>query len=70
VFPTHVRAFGTGFVIGIGRGGSALAPLVAGLLFTAGFGLQFVAIAMSAGSLVAALALLRLRVAEETVHHA
>jgi len=62
VFPTHARAFGTGFVIGVGRGGAALAPIVAGVLFTAGFGLQFVAIAMSAGSLIAAAALWRLRV--------
>jgi MFS family permease len=34
-FPTHVRASGTGFVIGIGRGGSVLAPIIAGFLFTA-----------------------------------
>ena len=27
VFPTHVRAFGTGFTIGVGRGGSVLAPI-------------------------------------------
>ncbi len=34
-FPTHVRAFGTGWAIGVGRGGAALAPWVAGLLFKA-----------------------------------
>ena len=35
-FPAHVRATGAGFVIGVGRGGSALAPIVAGLLSAAG----------------------------------
>jgi hypothetical protein len=41
-------------VFGIGRGGAFRAPILAGTLFSAGYGLQFVAIAMSAGSLVAA----------------
>lgn len=54
VFPTHVRSTGTGFAIGVGRGGSVLAPVVAGYLFQAGFGLQFVAIVMSCGALLAA----------------
>lgn len=54
VFPTRVRATGTGFAIGVGRGGAALAPFLAGVLFQAGFGLQIVAIIMGCGSLVAA----------------
>jgi benzoate transport len=53
-FPTHVRAFGTGFAIGIGRGGSVLAPILAGFLFQAGQGLQFVSTVMAMGSLIAA----------------
>lgn len=53
-FPAELRASGTGFAIGVGRGGAVLAPIIAGYLFDAGFGLKFVAIAMSAGSLVAA----------------
>ena len=61
VFPTQVRAGGTGFVIGIGRGGAALGPIVAGFLFNAGFGLSIVAVLMGMGSLVAAGALLLLR---------
>lgn len=61
VFPTHVRATGTGFAIGVGRGGAALAPVLAGYLFAAGFGLQTVAICMAAGSLIAAGALSLLR---------
>ena len=53
-FPTHVRAFGTGFAIGIGRGGAVLAPIIAGFLFATGQGLPTVAVVMSLGSLIAA----------------
>jgi benzoate transport len=62
VFPTHVRATGTGFAIGVGRGGAVLAPILAGYLFQAGFGLQAVATMMSMGSLLSAAALLALKV--------
>ena len=62
VFPTHVRASGTGFAIGVGRGGAVLAPVAAGYLFHAGFALQTVALAMASGSVLAAVALLALRV--------
>ena len=61
VFPTHVRATGTGFAIGVGRGGAALAPVVAGYLFQAGLGLQTVAMIMATGSLLAAAALFMLK---------
>lgn len=63
VFPTQLRATGTGFAVGVGRGGAALAPFVAGVLFQAGYGLQIVAIIMATGSLLAAgtLTMLRLR---------
>jgi benzoate transport len=54
-FPAELRAGGTGVVIGTGRGGAALGPVVAGFLFTAGFGLQTVSILMASGALVAAL---------------
>src|SRR5271170_6835819 len=57
VFPTHVRATGTGFAVGTGRAGSWLAPIIAGFLFRAGYGLDIVAIAMGIGSLMAAVAL-------------
>jgi benzoate transport len=59
-FPTHVRATGTGFAVGTGRGGAMLAPIIAGFLFHAGYSLQFVAIVMGAGSLAGAAALLLL----------
>jgi MFS family permease len=55
-FVTDMRASATGFVIGIGRGGSALAPAAAGFLFASGYGLQSVAILMALGSLIAAVA--------------
>jgi benzoate transport len=57
VYPTHMRATGTGFAIGFGRAGAMLAPIIAGYLFHAGFSLEFVAVAMGAGSLIAAFAL-------------
>ncbi|ODP37863.1 MFS transporter [Sphingomonas turrisvirgatae] len=60
-FPTGVRATATGFVIGVGRGGSALAPALAGLLFAAGYGLQTVAILMGLGSIIGAIALFAMR---------
>jgi benzoate transport len=60
-FPTHLRAGGTGFVIGMGRAGAALGPVIAGLLFQGGYGLTAVSFVMALGSLVAVLALLMLR---------
>ncbi|PXA95263.1 MFS transporter [Nostoc sp. 3335mG] len=60
-FPTQVRATATGFVIGVGRGGSALAPALAGFLFAAGYGLQTVAVIMGLGSIVGAVALFAMR---------
>ena len=62
VFPTHVRATGTGFAIGVGRGGAVIAPVIAGYLFQAGFALQSVSLIMACGSLLAAGALLALKV--------
>ena len=62
-YPTHVRAFGTGFAIGLGRGGSVLAPIVAGYLFNAGYSVAAVATTMSSAALIAAgvLSLLKLK---------
>lgn len=53
-FPTHTRAFATGFVIGFGRGGSVLSPILAGFLLESGLGLPGVGMAMGVGSLIAA----------------
>lgn len=67
-FPTHVRAFGTGFAIGIGRGGSVLAPILAGFLFKAGHTLPDVAMVMAIGSLIAAGVLLLLKLKPEVAY--
>ena len=53
-FPTHVRASGTGFAIGVGRGGSVIAPILAGVLFTAGYSLPTTAMVLAVGSLLGA----------------
>ena len=59
-FPTAIRGGGTGFVIGVGRGGAAFSPIVGGLLFQAGLGLPAVAAIMACGSLAAAVAVFAL----------
>lgn len=64
-YPTQVRAAGTGFAIGLGRGGSILAPIVAGFMFEGGAGVPIVAFVMGGGSLLAAVALLFLRLDPE-----
>jgi benzoate transport len=66
-FPTAVRAGGTGFVIGVGRGGAALGPILAGFLFANGVGLAAVALVMALGSVVAAVTLALLRYREQPI---
>ena len=63
-FPTELRAGGTGFIIGVGRGGAALAPVIAGLLFVAGASLPTVATMMGCGALVGAASLSLLKYCE------
>ena len=71
-FPTHVRASGTGMAVGIGRGGSVLAPIIAGFLFARfdpsgtnlSAALPTVSMIMGLGSLVAAFVVMMLRVEE------
>ena len=60
-YPANVRATGTGFGIGVGRAGAALGPAIGGELFADGWGLAAVALAMSAGSLLAILFILGLK---------
>jgi MFS family permease len=60
-FPTHVRATGTGFVIGVGRGGAVLSPWIAGYLLQQGATLPTVGMIMGAGSLLAAFVLIFLK---------
>lgn len=54
VFPANLRASGIGFVIGVGRGGSAVGPIIAGGLFAQGRDLLTVSLVMGTGGLVAA----------------
>ncbi len=61
-FPTHVRATGTGFVIGVGRGGAVLSPIIAGYLLNDGFSLGQVGMAMGVFSLLGAIVLIFLKV--------
>ncbi|MDR2214271.1 MAG: MFS transporter [Nevskiaceae bacterium] len=61
VFPTHVRATGTGFVIGVGRGGAVLSPIIAGFLLNGGSTLATVGLVMGLGSLVGAIVLVFLK---------
>lgn len=53
-FPTHTRAFGTGFVIGIGRGGALLSPIIVGFLYKHDIGLIMISSIMGAFTLLAA----------------
>lgn len=64
-FPTHVRATGTGFVIGVGRGGAVLSPMLAGYLLQGGVSLGSVAMTMAMGSLLGAITLCFLRLNAE-----
>lgn len=60
-FPTHVRATGTGFVIGVGRFGAVLSPMLAGVLLQGGSTLATVATIMAVGSLLSAIVLIFLK---------
>jgi benzoate transport len=64
-FPTQVRASGTGFAIGVGRGGSVLAPILAGLLFSAGYSLSTTALVLAMGSVFGAGMLMLLKLEGE-----
>ncbi len=57
VFPARTRAGGTGLVIGIGRGGAALGPVLAGVLFSLGWPLHLVTTVMASGCLLGAVVL-------------
>ncbi|MCH8073576.1 MAG: MFS transporter [Proteobacteria bacterium] len=57
VYPASTRATGSGFAIGMGRGGAVFAPILAGFLFAAGQGLQTVSVIMGLGSTFAAVAI-------------
>jgi benzoate transport len=66
-FPTHVRASGTGFAVGVGRGGSVIAPIIAGFLFEGGLALPLVSLALGLGSLLGAVTLFFLKLESDRV---
>ena len=57
VFPTHVRATGTGLAIGLGRFGGMLGPAMGGWLMAIGTSRPSVAAIMALGSALAAFAI-------------
>ena len=67
VFPTHVRSSGTGFAIGVGRGGSVLGPPLAGWLFDQHYSLPTVSMVLACGTLIAAFVLAGLKLGNATV---
>jgi MFS family permease len=66
-FPASLRAGGTGFVIGIGRAGAALGPIVGGVLFSSGWTLSQVALTLACGTAAGGLVLATLRYRENTI---
>ena len=60
-FPSSLLGSGSGLVLGVGRGGAVLGPMIPGFLFATGLALQSVALIMAAGSLSGGLMLLFLR---------
>jgi benzoate transport len=67
-YPTHARAFGTGFMLAIGRGGAILSPILVGFLLDKKIPLPSVGLIMSVGSLIGCFVLLflKLQSGEET----
>lgn len=52
-FPSSLLGSGSGLVLGIGRGGAVLGPMIPGFLFAAGLPLNNVALMMASGSFLA-----------------
>ena len=67
VFPTHVRASGTGFCVGLGRGAGILSPIIVGFLIQSGFQLSVVTALISIGGFIGAVILLFLKMPENEV---
>jgi benzoate transport len=60
-YPTQARAFGTGFMLTVGRGGAILSPILVGFLLQNKIPLPSVGMLISVGSLIGALILLFLK---------
>ncbi len=59
-YPVALRATGAGLIIGLGRAGSALGPVIAGFLFASQMSLLNVSVIMGCGALFASFALMYL----------
>jgi len=60
-YPSSLLGTGSGLVLGIGRGGAVLGPMIPGFLFAAGIVFENIAIIMASGSFLAGVAVLFLR---------
>ena len=60
-FPSSLLGSGSGLVLGIGRGGAVLGPMIPGFLFTLGMPLQVVALVMASGSFLAGIGVIFLK---------
>ena len=56
-FSDRTRATGAGLVLGFGRAGSAITPVVTGILFSIGVGRESVSLVMAIGVLLSAVLL-------------
>ena len=65
-YPSSLLGSGSGLVLGVGRGGAVLGPMIPGFLFAAGVALENIAIVMASGSFLAGFAVLFLRPKGET----
>ena len=64
VFPTHVRASGTGFCVGVGRGAGILSPIIVGFLIQNGFQISVVTALISIGGVIGAVVLMFMKTGE------
>ena len=64
-FPTHVRASGTGFVVGVGRSGAYLSPILVGYMFHHGLSLPMVTMLISVGAVIGAGVLVFLKIRQD-----
>ena len=64
-FPSSILGSGAGLVLGVGRGGAVLGPMVPGFLFAAGMPFKSIAIIMALGSFLAGIAVIFLHKKKE-----
>lgn len=57
-FTVEMRALGTGFVVGVGRIGGVLGPIIGGILFQAGFSTGSASLMVAGGSFMCAVMIL------------